>query len=92
MESLPKFVLGKSFCRIILSEVTRTGKTSYLANQKAHREFKDSFQIVRIRATTFTLGIFPINVVFFGESVFTDGMHVGHFDLSGVQVRVKILK
>jgi hypothetical protein len=42
-----------------LSEVTRTGKSSYLANQKAHREFKDSFEIVGIRATTFTLDISP---------------------------------
>ena len=92
MESLPRFVLGKSPCRISLSEVTRTGKSSYLANQKVHREFKDSFELVRIRATTFTLDIFPKNVVFFGEIVFTDGMHVGHFYQSGVQVRVKNFK
>ena len=58
-------------------------------NQKAHREFKDSFEIVGIRATTFTEDISPRNVVFFRESVFTEGMHVGHFDQSGVQVRVK---
>ena len=86
------FVLGKSPCKISLSEVTRTGKSSYLANQMAHREFKDSFEIVGIWATMFTESIFPRNVVFFGESVFTDGMHAGHFDQSGVQVRVKFLK
>ena len=66
-----------------------TGKSSYLANQKAHRGLKDSFDIVGIRATTFTLDILPRNVVFFGEIVFTDGMHVGHFYQSGVQVRIK---
>ena len=71
MECPPRFVFGKSPCRISLSEVTRTIKLSYLANQKAHREFKDSFEIVGIWATIFTDGIFPRNVVFFGESVFT---------------------
>jgi len=86
------FVLCKSPCTSSLSEVTRRGKSSYLANQKAHRRFKDSFELVGIRATTFTQGISPTNVVFFGEIVFTDGMHVGHFDHSGVQVRVKVLK
>ena len=50
----PRFVLGKSPSRISMSEVTRTAKSSYLANQKPHREFKDSFEMVRIRATTFT--------------------------------------
>ena len=70
----------------------RTGKSAYLANQKAHREFKDSFEFVGIWATTFTLNIFPRNVVFFGEIVFTDGIHVGHFYQLGVQVRVKNLK
>ena len=84
------FVLGKSPCRISLSEVIRTGKASYLGNQKAHRKFKDLFEILRIRATMFTEGISPKNVVFFGESVFTDGMHVGQFYQSGVQIRVKI--
>ena len=92
MESPPRFVLGKSPCRILFSEVIRTGKSSYLANQKAHRGFKDSFKLVGIRATTFTFGIFPRNVVFFGEIVFTDGMHVGHFYQSGVQIRVKNFK
>ena len=92
MECLPKFVIGKSPSRISVSEVIRTGKSSYLANQMAHRGFKDSFELVRIRATTFTLDIFPKNVVFFGEIVFTDGMHVGHFYQSGVQVRVKNFK
>jgi len=29
-------------------------KLSYLANQKAHREFKNSFEFVGIRATRFT--------------------------------------
>jgi hypothetical protein len=72
--------------------VIRTGKSSYLANQKAHRGFKDSFELVGIRATTFTSSIFPRNVVFFGEIVFTDGMYVGLFYQSGVQVRVKNLK
>ena len=67
------------------------GKSSYLANQKAHRGFKNNFEFVGIRATTFTLDIFRTNVVFFGEIVFTDGMHVGHFYQSGVQVRVKNL-
>jgi len=62
--------------------------SSYLTNQKIHREFKDSFELVRIRARMFTEGISPTNVVFFCESVFTDGMHVGHFNQSGVQVRV----
>jgi len=76
---------------ISLSEVIRTGISSYLANQKAHREFKDSFETVGIRATTFTEDISPRNVVFFRESVFIEGMQVGHFDQSGVQVRVKIL-
>jgi hypothetical protein len=92
LESPPRFILGKSPCRISLSEVIRTVKSSYLANQTAHREFKDSFEIVRIRATMFTEDIFPRNVVFFGKSIFSDGMHVGHFDQSGVQVRVKVLK
>jgi len=92
LECPPRVVFGKSPSRISLSEVTRTGKSSYLAIQKAHRRFKDSFRIVGIRATTFTEGISPRNVVFFGEMVFTDGMHVGHFDQSDVQVRVKVLK
>ena len=70
----------------------RTGKSSYLANKKAQSRFKDSFDFVGIRATTFNLDIFPTNVFFFGEIVFTDGMHVGHFYQSGVQVRVKIFK
>jgi hypothetical protein len=61
-------------------------------NQEAHRGFKDSFDFLGIRATTFTSDIFPKNVVFFGEIVFTDGMHVGHFYQSGMQVRVKNLK
>jgi len=72
--------------------VTQTAKLSYLANKKAHREIKDSIELVGIRATMFTEGISPRNVFFFGEIVFTDGMHVGHFYQSGVQVRVKILK
>jgi len=54
MESPPRFVLGKNPCRISLSDVIQTGKSSYLANQKTHRKFKDSFEIVGIRATTFT--------------------------------------
>ena len=70
----------------------RTGKSSYLAKQEAHRRFKDSFELVMIRATMFTEGIFPKNVVFFGEIVFSDGMYVGHFYQSGKQVRVKNLK
>ena len=32
---------------------------------------------------------FTIKFKFFGEIVFTDGMHVGHFYQSGVQVRIK---
>ena len=72
--------------------MTRTGKSSYLVNGKAQRGFKDSFEIAGIMATMFTKSISARNVVFFGESVFTDGMHVGHFDQSGVQERVKILK
>jgi len=92
LECPPKFILDKSPCRISFSEVIRTGKLSYLENQKAQRGFKDSFELVGIRATMFTEGIFPKNVVFFGESVFTDGMYVGHFYQSGEQVRVKNLK
>jgi len=92
LECPPKFVLGKRPCRISFSEVIRTGKSSYLAIQKAHRRFKDSFELAEIRATTFNSGIFPRHVVFFGEIVFTDGMYVGHFYQSGEQVRVKNLK
>jgi hypothetical protein len=71
--------------------VIQTGKSSYLTNQKAHRGFKDSFELVGIRATAFTKCNSPRNVVFFHQIVFTDGMDVGHFDHSTVQVRVKVL-
>jgi hypothetical protein len=43
-------------------------------------------------ATTFTKRMSSRNVVFFGEITFTDVMHVGHFNQSGVQVRVKVFK
>jgi len=47
LASPPRFVLGKSPCKISWSEVIRTGKSSYFANQKAHRQFKDSFDGVK---------------------------------------------
>jgi hypothetical protein len=47
-------------------------KTSYLEIRKSHREFKDSFELVRIRATAFTSGISPRNVVFGDLIAFED--------------------
>ena len=92
LESPHGLVLVKSACSISLSEVTRTGKSSSFANQKAHGKFKNSYELVGTRATTFTEGIFPGNVVFFGDIVFADFMFVGHFDHSAVKVRLKVLK
>ena len=42
---------------ISLSNLTKTVKSLFLTNQKPHRENKVSFEVVRIRATTFTEGI-----------------------------------
>ena len=40
-----------------LSNLTKTVKSSFLMNQKPHRENKVSFEVVRIRATAFTESI-----------------------------------
>ena len=63
-EGLLGFTPFKRACSIQLSDLTKTGKSTYLKNRKFHRENKGSFELVGVMATTFTLSISPINVVF----------------------------
>ena len=64
-EGLLGFIPFKRACSIQLSDLTKTGKSTYLKNRKSHGENKDSFELVGIMATTFTLNISPKNYVFF---------------------------
>ena len=63
-EGLLRFVLVKSTVRISSPNCSKTLETSFLRNQTSYRGFKDSFELVGIRATDFTSDITPWNVVF----------------------------
>ena len=91
-EGLLGFVPFKRACSIQVSDLTKTGKSAYLKNQKSHRENKGSSELVGIMATTFTLSISPKNVVFFDQIAREKVPYVGHFGPPAVHLREKLLE
>ncbi len=70
LESLLRFILVKSTCRILSSKCAKTLNSLVLDNRTSYREFKGSFELVGIRATDFTSCISQSNVVFVDQITF----------------------
>jgi hypothetical protein len=71
-ESPLRFVVVKSTGRISSPNCSKTLALPFLHNQTSYRRFKDSFELVGIRATDFTSSITPWNVVFAVQIAFEE--------------------